>query len=165
MKNTYFFPANILLPKKDFEKWAVVACDQYTSEPEYWKEVEKIVGDTPSALNIILPEVYLSSDNSKRIEKINKNMSDYLENGVFKEIKDTFVYVEREVKGGKIRKGIVGLIDLDNYSYKKGSNALIRATETTVIERIPPRVAIRKDAKLEMPHVMLLIDDQNQNKP
>lgn len=159
MNNTYFLPANILLPKGDFEKWAVVACDQYTSEPEYWKEVEKTVGNGPSALNLILPEVYLSADNSKRIEKINRTMTDYLENGVFREIENTFVYLQREVTGGKIRKGIVGLVDLENYSYEKGSKALIRATEATVLERIPPRVLIRKDAKLEMPHVMLLIDD------
>lgn len=159
MNNTYFLPANILLPKSNFQKWAVVACDQYTSEPEYWKEVEKTVGNTPSALNLILPEVYLSADNSKRIEKINHTMTEYLENGVFREIENTFVYLQREVSGGKIRKGIVGLIDLQNYSYEKGSKALIRATEATVLERIPPRVLIRKDAKLEMPHVMLLIDD------
>ena len=161
MKNTYFLPANILLPKKDFEKWSVVACDQYTSEPEYWKAVENTVGDTPSALNIILPEVYLKPDNTERINKINQNMAEYIENGVFEEINNTFVYLEREVTGGKIRKGIVGLIDLNDYSYQKGSKALIRATEATVLERIPPRVAIRKDAKLEMPHVMLLIDDPN----
>ena len=159
MKNTYFLTANILLPKSNFEKWAVVACDQYTSEPEYWKEVEKTVGNEPSALNLILPEVYLSADNSNRIEKINRTMTDYLENGVFREIENTFIYLEREVTGGKIRKGVVGLIDLENYSYEKGSKALIRATEATVLERIPPRVLIRKDAKLEMPHVMLLIDD------
>lgn len=159
MNNTYFLPANILLPKSNFQKWAVVACDQYTSEPEYWKEVEKTVGNTPSALSLILPEVYLSADNSKRIEKINRTMTEYLENGVFREIENTFVYLQREVTGGKIRKGIVGLIDLQNYSYEKGSKALIRATEATVLERIPPRVLIRKDAKLEMPHVMLLIDD------
>ncbi len=160
--STYFSPANILLPKKDFEKWSVVACDQYTSEPEYWEEVENFVGDVPSALNIILPEVYLSNDNSERINAINDSMANYLANGVFREIQDTFVYVEREVKGGKIRRGIVGLIDLEDYSYQKGSKALIRATEATVIERIPPRVAIRRDALLEMPHVMLLIDDENR---
>lgn len=154
-----FYPCDFLLPKTDFEKWAVVACDQYTSEPEYWQDVESIVGDSPSALNIILPEVYLKDDNSKRIEKINATMKNYINNGVFDTVKDTFIYVEREVTGGKIRKGIVGLIKLDDYSYEKGSKALIRATEATVIERIPPRVEIRKDAALELPHVMLLIDD------
>ena len=155
----YLYPANILIRKNNFDKWAVIACDQYTSEPEYWKEVEKTVGNEPSALNLILPEGYLSADNSKRIEKINRTMTDYLENGVFREIENTFIYLEREVTGEKIRKGVVGLIDLENYSYEKGSKALIRATEATVLERIPPRVLIRKDAKLEMPHVMLLIDD------
>lgn len=154
-----FYPCDFLLPKTDFEKWAVVACDQYTSEPEYWQDVESIVGDSPSALNIILPEVYLKDDNSERIEKINATMKNYINNGVFDTVKDTFIYVEREVTGGKIRKGIVGLIRLDDYSYEKGSKALIRATEATVIERIPPRVEIRKDAALELPHVMLLIDD------
>lgn len=161
MSNTYFLPANVLLPKSNFEKWATVACDQYTSEPEYWKEVEEFVGDTPSALNIILPEVYLKPDNSERINKINENMKKYIESGVFEEVKNTFIYVEREVTGGKIRKGVVGLIDLEDYSYQSGSKTLIRATEATVLERIPPRVAIRKDACLEMPHVMLLIDDPN----
>lgn len=162
MNNTYFLPANVLLPKSDFEKWAVVACDQYTSEPEYWEEVKKIAGNTPSALNLILPEVFLKPDNSERIDKINQNMSKYLTEGVFEEFNNCFIYVEREVTGGKVRKGIIGLIDLENYSYEKGSKALIRATEATVIERIPPRVAIRKDAPLELPHVMLLIDDENK---
>lgn len=160
--STYFFPANILLPKKDFEKWSVVACDQYTSEPEYWNSVKDKVGNTPSALNLILPEVYLSNDNSERISKINATMDRYLSDGVFDEIENTFIYVEREVTGGKIRKGIVGLIDLEDYSYEKNSDALIRATEATVIERIPPRIEIRKDAKLEMPHIMLLIDDREK---
>lgn len=156
-----FYPCDFLLPKKDFEKWAVVACDQFTSEPKYWKDVENFVGNTPSALNIILPEVYLQKDNSSRIAKINANMKDYIDGGVFNTVKNTFIYVEREVTGGKIRKGIVGLIKLADYSYQKKSNALIRATEATVIERIPPRVEIRKDAILEMPHVMLLIDDSD----
>ncbi len=157
----YFYPCDFLLPKSQFEKWAVVACDQYTSEPEYWKEVETFVGNAPSALNIILPEVYLKADNSERISKINKTMEEYINGDVFDTVKDTFIYVERKVSGDKIRKGIVGLIKLDDYSYEKDSNALIRATEATVIERIPPRVEIRKDAILEMPHVMLLIDDVN----
>lgn len=161
MKNN-FFPANILLPKADFEKWAVVACDQYTSEPEYWKEVENFVGQTPSAYNIILPECYLSNDNSQRIEKINKNMQKYLDNGIFNEVEDSFVYIERTLADGKLRRGIIGLIDLEDYSYIKGEKALIRSTEATVLERIPPRVEIRKNAPLEMPHIMLLIDDKNE---
>lgn len=155
----HFFTGNFLLPKSDFEKWSVIACDQYTSEPEYWNAVENTVGDMPSALNLILPEVYLQSDNSKRIEKINATMKAYLNDGIFNEVSNTFIYVERKITGGKIRKGIVGFIDLEEYSYEKNSSAVIRSTEATVKERIPPRVEIRKGAVLEMPHIMLLIDD------
>lgn len=157
--NKHFFTGDILIPKKDFEKWSVVACDQYTSEPDYWEQVKSFTGDTPSALNIVLPEVYLSKDNSSRINSINENMQQYLNDEVFDEIKDSFVYVERTLKNGQLRRGIVGLIDLDDYSYVKGEKALIRATEATVLERIPPRVEIRRDAPIEMPHIMLLIDD------
>lgn len=154
-----FLPADILLPKNGFEKWAVIACDQYTSEPQYWKSVADYVGDAPSALNLIFPEVYLSGDNSKKISEINGNMKKYIEDGVFNEFKNTFIYIKRTVTGGKTRRGVMGLIDLCDYSYEKGSKTLIRATEETVPERIPPRVEIRKDAPLELPHIMLLIDD------
>lgn len=154
-----FLPADILLPKNGFEKWAVIACDQYTSEPQYWKSVADYVGDAPSALNLIFPEVYLSGDNSKKISEINENMKKYIEDGVFNEFKNTFIYIKRTVTGGKTRRGVMGLIDLCDYSYEKGSKTLIRATEETVPERIPPRVEIRKDAPLELPHIMLLIDD------
>lgn len=160
--NKHFFPANILLPKDNFQKWSVIACDQYTSEPNYWEAVKETVQNAPSALNIILPEVYLSKDNSKAVSKINENMQKYLNDGVFDEISDTFVYVERTLKNGQVRRGIVGLIDLNDYSYIKGEKALIRATEATVLERIPPRVEIRRDAPIEMPHIMLLIDDINK---
>lgn len=154
-----FLPADILLPKNGFEKWAVIACDQYTSEPQYWKSVADYVGDAPSALNLIFPEVYLSGDNSKKISEINENMKKYIEDGVFNEFKNAFIYIKRTVTGGKTRRGVMGLIDLCDYSYEKGSKTLIRATEETVPERIPPRVEIRKDAPLELPHIMLLIDD------
>ena len=147
------------MPAKNPEKWAVIACDQYTSEPEYWENVKKTVGNAPSAFNIIFPEVFLGKNNADRISKINATMKSYLENGVFKEYKNTFVYTERTLKNGKTRRGIIGLINLDNYSYEKGSKALIRATEATVKERIPARVEIRRGAHLEMPHVMLLCDD------
>lgn len=157
----HFNSAKILLPKKDFDKWSVVACDQYTSEQKYWDDVKKIVGDSPSALNIILPEIYLSDDNTPYINSINENMLNYLNSGVFDEHDDAMIYVERESNGTK-RLGIVGVIDLEDYDYNKGTNALIRATEQTVLDRIPPRVAIRKDAALEMPHVMLLIDDKDK---
>ena len=159
MEKKMLLPADILLPRKNPEKWAVIACDQYTSEPEYWEDVRKIAGDCPSAFNIILPEVWLSDDNSKAIEKINQTMQKYLDGGVFSEHKNTLVYIERTLGDGRVRKGIAGLIDLNDYSFEKGSGTLIRATEATVPERIPPRVKIRRDAPLEMPHVMLLIDD------
>ena len=157
----HFNASKILLPKENFDKWSVVACDQYTSEQKYWDDVKKIVGDAPSALNIILPEIYLSDDNTPYINKINSNMQKYLSEDVFNEYDDAMIYVERESNGTK-RLGIVGVIDLEDYDYNKGSNALIRATEQTVLDRIPPRVAIRKDAVLEMPHVMLLIDDKDR---
>lgn len=154
----HFTPADILLPKKDFETWAVVACDQYTSEPDYWHDVEAKVGDSPSALHIILPEIYLAPDNSARIAKINATMQEYLDGDVFDVYENSMIYVERE-SNHTVRRGVVGLIDLEDYDYTKGSSALIRATEATVLERIPPRVQIRKDAPLEMPHILLLIDD------
>ena len=157
--NHSFSPADILLPKTNFENWSVIACDQYTSEPEYWQNVKTAAGDKPSALNIILPEVYLSADNSEKIEKINQNMQKYLENDIFTEYKDSLIYVERIQSDGKLRRGIVGKIDLECYDYRSGSDAEIRATEQTVLSRIPPRVEIRKNAPLEMPHVMLLFDD------
>lgn len=159
MTDNLFLPANILLPKSGFERWAVIACDQYTSEPDYWKSVKEYVGDSPSALNIVFPEVYLSGDNSVKISEINATMKEYLDGDVFDTYENTFVYVKRTLSCGKVRRGIVGLIDLENYSCEKNSRTLIRATEETVAERIPPRVEIRKDAPMELPHIMLLIDD------
>lgn len=154
-----FYPADIMLPKKDFEKWSVIACDQYTSEPEYWQKVIETVGDTPSALNIILPEAFLEGDIEAKITACNDNMKKFVDGGIFDTYNDSFVYCERKLKNGAVRKGVIGLIDLEDYSYLKGSDSLIRATEETVLERIPPRVNIRKDAILEIPHIMLLIDD------
>ncbi|MGI6280243.1 MAG: DUF1015 domain-containing protein [Acutalibacteraceae bacterium] len=158
----HFFPADVLLPKKDFRFFAVIACDQYTSEPEYWEQTAKEIGDNPSALKLILPEVYLKPDNSEKIAEINANMQKYLESDLFKLYPDTYVLTVRTLKNGKQRKGIVGLIDLEDYSYEKGAKTSIRATEQTVVERIPPRVEIRREAPLEIPHVMLLINDKNE---
>lgn len=155
-----FKSADILLPdfkKNDPEKWSVVACDQFTSEPEYWKNAENIVGDAPSTLNLILPEVYLSEAQS-RIPSINGCMSEYL-NTVLVNHPESMIYVERTQSDGSVRRGIVLCVDLEAYDYAKGASSLIRATEATVLERIPPRVAIRRGAPLELPHVMLLIDD------
>lgn len=154
----YLYPADILIPKAGFDKWAVIACDQYTSDKKYWQEVEERVGDAPSALRLVLPEIYLS-ETENRVEQINATMNKYLSDGVFDEISDSMVYIEREITGGAVRKGILGLIDLSEYEYEAGKKALIRATEQTVAERIPPRVKIRKDAPLEFPHVLLFIDD------
>lgn len=157
----HFNPADILLPKKDFENWAVVACDQYTSEPEYWHAVEEKVGDKPSTLHLILPEIYLSNDNSERVNAINAEMQRYLDSDVFDLHENSMIYVERE-SNNTIRRGVVGLIDLEDYDYRKGATSAIRATEATVLERIPPRVQIRKDAPLELPHILLLIDDPDR---
>lgn len=159
MENFKLSPADILLPEEGFDKWAVVACDQFTSEKEYWEETERIVGDAPSTLRVILPEVYLDDSAEVRIEAINATMKEYLENGVLKEHKNAMMYVERTQSDGTVRHGIVGAISLDDYDYNKGTKPLIRATEQTVIERIPPRVKIRKDAPLELPHILLLVDD------
>ena len=160
-----FKAGNILIPKKtDMTKWSVVACDQYTSEPEYWNEVTKIVGDAPSTLNLTLPEIYLEeSDVNERIKRINENMDKLLDEDFFNELEDSMIYLERTQSDGKVREGLMGIVDLEDYSYEVGSQTLIRATEKTVIERIPPRVKVRENAKLELPHIMILIDDEKKN--
>lgn len=156
--------ANILLPKNaDMEKWSVIACDQYTSEPEYWKKVEEIVGDAPSTLKITLPEIYLEGqDVEQRIANINTEMDKLKQEGFFKVLENSLIYMERTQSNGKVRKGLIGMVDLEDYSYEKGSQTLIRATEGTVLERIPPRVKVRENATLELPHIMLLIDDEKK---
>lgn len=162
--STAFTSADILLPKNaQYEKWAVVACDQYTGEPDYWKETDSIVGDAPSTLRLILPEVYLEQSGvEKRIEDIHAAMSEYLSGGVFEEHKDALIYIERMQDDGKVRAGIVGAIDLEQYDYRKGSTSQVRATEATVVERIPPRVKIRNGAQIELAHIMILIDDDKR---
>lgn len=152
----------ILLPndKVDMEKWSVVACDQFTSEPEYWQQVEDYVGELPSTLKITLPEVYLESDNkSERIEKINKEMENYLTQGILQESFNGWVLIDRSFHGSKTRKGLIVALDLEKYDFHKGSKTLIRATEGTVESRIPPRLEIRKRALVELPHIMVLIND------
>lgn len=156
-----FRKTEILLPKiEDYRKWAVVACDQFTSQPEYWENVEKIVGNDISAFRLILPEAQLSNENSTKIDNINKTMREYLDDNIFKVYENSYVYVERRLKNGVIRKGIVGAIDLEEYDYRSEASSKIRATEKTVIERIPPRVNIRENAAIELPHILLLCDDQ-----
>ena len=163
--NIPFKKGNILLPKNtDMTKWSVVACDQYTSEKDYWEEVEQIVGDYPSTLKLTLPEIYLEeNDVEERIKRINDNMQKLIDEKFFTEYKDSMIYLERTQADGKVREGVMGIVDLEDYSYEKGSETLIRATEKTVIERIPPRVKIRENAPLEFPHIMILIDDDKKD--
>lgn len=154
-----FEKADILLPENIKNNWAVIACDQFTSDESYWEKVKNTVGEDLSSFNLILPEIYLEDNPQERIEKINSKMKEYFENGVFKVYKDSMIFVSRKQSDGRVLNGIVGCIDLDDYDYKAGSKKLIRASEKTVVERIPPRVEIRKDAILEFPHILLLIDD------
>lgn len=164
MKNNVLKPADILLPKTDcMTAWSVVACDQYTSEPAYWNAVKKEIGDAPSTYHMVFPEIYLkTADFKETIQHINATMHDYLNKDLLTEHKNTYIYLERTLKNGSVRKGIMGMVDLECYDYEKGSQSAIRATEGTVLERIPPRVSIREDAPLELPHVMLLIDDEKK---
>ena len=165
MKNSFadlpFRPADILLPENaDLNKWSVVACDQYTSQPEYWARVAQYVGQEPSALHLILPESCLDGpDVEQDIAEINLTMARYLKNGCFAEYPNSIFYVERKLDCGRIRRGLIGMVDLEQYDYEPGSPAPIRATEGTVLSRIPPRVAVRKNAPVELPHIMLLADD------
>ncbi len=159
-----FSSADILIPKtQDKSAWSVVACDQYTSEADYWEKVREITENRPSSFHIILPEIYLEEDGvDKRIEKINANMKNYCKDDIFDLYSSSYLYVERTQHNGKVRRGIIGAVDLEDYDYNKGSKSAIRATEGTVTERIPPRLKVRIDACLEMPHVMLLIDDRKK---
>ena len=156
-----FRPANILLPRDcDMTLWSVVACDQYTSQPEYWQRVEERVGKAPSTLRLILPESCLEGPNVETdIMEINNTMTRYLRENRFVEYPHSMIYVERVMTSGRTRRGLVGMVDLERYDYEPGSGAMVRATEGTVLSRIPPRVAVRKNAPIELPHIMLLSDD------
>lgn len=160
---TYLYPADIYLPDFDIidgRRWATVACDQFTSQPEYWAAARELVGGMPSTLDLMLPEAYLERG-EELIPKINANMKDYLKDVLVKH-ESAMIYLEREQSDGRVRRGIVGAIDLEEYDYRKGSTTPIRATEGTVLERIPPRVAVRRGAVIEMPHIMILIDDPEE---
>ncbi len=158
--------SSVLLPKEniDMQKWAVVACDQYTSEPEYWNDADKFVDNNPSTLRLIFPETYLESETeeqkSVRIKNINDNMTSYLNDNLLCEYKNTVILVERVFSSGHTRHGLILSVDLERYDFSKGSQSLIRATEGTIIDRLPPRVRIRENAQLELPHIMILIDDE-----
>ncbi|HEX2947241.1 MAG TPA: DUF1015 domain-containing protein [Clostridia bacterium] len=152
----------ILLPAEgtDLSKWAVIACDQYTSQPDYWESVRSAVGTEPSTLNLIFPEIYLKDDDKEsRIENINRTMRQYLKEGILKPQKPGLILVDRSTARTPSRKGLIIAVDLECYDYTPGSKTLIRATEGTVLDRIPPRVKIRENAEIELPHIMVLIDD------
>ncbi|MDE7168347.1 MAG: DUF1015 domain-containing protein [Clostridia bacterium] len=155
---------DILLPADgvDLCAWAVNACDQYTSDLPYWQKVERIAAGKPSAYNLIFPEIYLNNEPEKRIARINETMREYLSGGIFKKVSGGFILVERTTPSGT-RTGIILAVDLEDYSYEKGAKTLIRSTEATIQERIPPRVEIRKNAPLELPHVMLLYNDEKNS--
>ncbi|QWC00566.1 DUF1015 domain-containing protein [Mycoplasmatota bacterium] len=161
---SYIVTPNILLPVSsiDKEKWAVIACDQFTSEPEYWDELKTLVDNVPSTYHLILPEAYLNDDPAHKVEKVNYNMNLYLKNHLFEEHKG-FILVDRQTPHVKRRLGLVIAIDLEQYEYEVGKEGKIKATEMTVAERIPPRVKIREKAPIELPHVLVLLDDKDES--
>lgn len=155
-----FGRADFLIPEEiEMEKWSVIACDQYTSDRKYWESVSSIAGNKPSALNLILPEAYLENDNSARVEDINSSMRQYLNAGILKEYKNCYIYIERTLSTGAIRPGVVGIVDMECYSFIDGALCNIKPTEQTVQERIPPRKAVRDNAKIELSHVILFCND------
>lgn len=159
-----FTATDILLPQGvELEKWAVIACDQFTSDREYWQRVQTLVADSPSALHLILPEAELGSvQESEKVTSINNAMLRYLEEGLFRLYPNCYIYVERTLLDGSVRPGLLGAVDLESYDFHHGSVSPIRATERTVLERIPPRQRIRQDAALELPHVLMLCDDDQK---
>ena len=159
-----FLPADILMPKTDhMEKWAVIACDQFTSDAAYWDRVRKNAEGAVSTINLILPEAELGTEKeAAHTALINRTMKEYLDAGVFETLKDAFVYVERTLENGTVREGLVGMVDLDAYDYSTGATSAIRATERTVSERIPPRQRVRRDAPIELPHILMLCDDHDK---
>lgn len=155
-----FDRAHILLPHgTSMEAWSVIACDQFVSQPEYWEQVRRLVGESPSTLNLILPESELEGDCDRAIQAINESMARYLRGDLFRLYPDCFIYVERTLQNGAVRKGVIGAVDLEQYDFTPRSKAPIRATEQTVAQRIPPRMNVRRNAPLELPHVLLLCDD------
>ena len=158
---TCFAPAHILLPSEQvpLEQWGCIACDQFTSDRSYWQRAEKTAAGAPSTLNLILPEVYLEDgDADARVEKIHATMQDYAQNVLTRAV-DGFIYVERTEQSGRVRQGLVGRVDLEAYSYRRGEKCAVRPSECTVESRIPPRMKVRTGAALETPHIMMLADD------
>ena len=157
-----FAVPDILLPQQgtDLKKWAVIACDQYTSEPEYWENVSKEAGDAPSTLNLVLPEVYLGTGKeTEKLGSIADTAKRYLDEGILQSLGTGFILTNRSTELHPSRKGLMAAIDLEGYSFEPGNKNICRATEGTVLSRIPPRVKIRANSPLELPHIMVLIDD------
>ncbi len=159
-----FLPADILMPKTDeMEKWSVIACDQFTSDQAYWDRVRKNAEGAPSTINLILPEAELGTEKeAEHTAIINKTMAEYMASDVFKTYENSLIYVERTLENGSVRMGLIGMVDLDAYEYTVGATSAIRATERTVAERIPPRQRVRRDAPIELPHILMLCDDHEK---
>lgn len=162
-ENIGIAPADILVPRPEYrENFCVVACDQFTSDPDYWEKTALLAGNSCSALHLIYPEIYLNNQPEERIGRINRNMQEYLDRDVFEEYPNSIIYVERTLSDGRVRKGLVLAADLEKYDYSPKSDSLIRATEGTIESRLPARIRIRQNAPLELPHIMLLIDDRKK---
>ncbi|MBQ1265110.1 MAG: DUF1015 domain-containing protein [Oscillospiraceae bacterium] len=159
-----FLPADILMPKTaEMEKWAVIACDQFTSDQDYWDRVRKNAEGAPSTINLSLPEAELGTEKeTEHTALINKTMAEYIAADVFKTYENSLIYVERTLENGSVRMGLIGMVDLDAYDYTIGASSAIRATERTVAERIPPRQRVRRDAPIELPHILMLCDDHEK---
>ena len=156
-----FGAADILLPENcDLQRWAVIACDQFTSQPEYWEQVDTLTKGVPSAGHLILPECRLSSSSDETINRIHETMTKYIREGLMQAYPGCFLYTERTLLSGQIRRGLIGRVDLEQYDYSGEVDAEVRATEQTVSERIPPRMAVRRGAALELPHILLLCNDE-----
>lgn len=155
-----FQRADLLIPRPGLlDRWPVVACDQFTSQRAYWRSVAQTVGAAPSAYHIIFPEAELGADDDRRIEQIGRTMREYLASDVFQSFPQCYVYVERTLQSGAVRRGVIGVVDLEAYDYRDEAQSSVRATEKTVVERIPPRVRIRSGAPIESSHVLLLCSD------
>ena len=157
-----FLAADILLPQvKSLEKWAVIACDQFTSDPEYWDEVRSLADGVPSSYHLILPEAELGTPRElEHIHEIHESMEQYLSEDLFRTYPHSYIYIERTLQSGAIRRGLLGMVDLEDYDFSPGSESPVRSTEDTVLDRIPPRQQIRRYASVELPHVLLLCDDE-----
>ena len=159
-----FLPADIMLPNvDDMRKWAVIACDQFTSDQAYWDRVRDTAKGSPSTINLILPEAELgTAQEAAHTKVINETMAEYMKNDIFTTYPHSLLYIERTLENGTIRPGLIGMVDLDAYDYNAGATSAIRATERTVPERIPPRQRVRRDAPIELPHILMLCDDHKK---